>query len=185
MGLDMYLTKKTYVKNWSHMSPEQLHEITVKKGGEPRTDIKPERISSIEESVAYWRKANHIHKWFVDNVQDGEDNCREYYVSHEQLQQLVDECKKVKESLEKSGKKTIQVESGWSSKEGKTFMDVDVYTDTSVAEELLPTQSGFFFGSTDVDEWYWGDIEHTIKTLESALNDRALDNWDFEYQSSW
>ena len=159
MGLDMYLTKKTYVKNWSHMSPEQLHEITVKKGGEPRTDIKPERISSIEESVAYWRKANHIHKWFVDNVQDGEDNCREYYVGREQLQQLVDECKQVKESLEKSNN-----------------------SDTSVAEELLPTQSGFFFGGTEYDEYYIQDLDDTIKQLEPLLQEES---GEFYYQSSW
>ena len=49
----------------------------------------------------------------------------------------------------------------------------------------LPPQSGFFFGSTDIDEWYWSDIEHTIKTLESILNDRTLDKFDFEYHASW
>ena len=69
MGLDMYLHKKTYVKNWEYMSPEELHEVTVKKNGQELPNIKKERISSIEESVAYWRKANHIHQWFVDNVQ--------------------------------------------------------------------------------------------------------------------
>ena len=49
----------------------------------------------------------------------------------------------------------------------------------------LPPQSGFFFGSTEVDEWYWADIEHTIKTLESALNDEALKSFEFEYRASW
>ena len=42
--------------------------------------------------VGYWRKANHIHKWFVDNVQDGEDDCREYDVSIEQLHELRNIC---------------------------------------------------------------------------------------------
>ena len=28
-----------------------------------------------------------------------------------------------------------------------------------LAEELLPTVSGFFFGSTDYDEWYFEDVE--------------------------
>jgi hypothetical protein len=51
--------------------------------------------------------------------------------------------------------------------------------------ELLPPESGFFFGSTEIDEWYWNDIEHTIKMLEGLLNDEALKEYDFEYQSSW
>jgi hypothetical protein len=180
MGLDMYLHKKTYVKNWDHMSAEERHEVIVKKNGQEVPTIKKERISSIEESVAYWRKANHIHQWFVDNVQDGEDNCREYYVDVEQLRELVDACKTVKESLEKSGKKTVQVEVGW--KDGKKmYDDVEVFSDTSVAEELLPTQHGFFFGGTEYDQYYLNDLESTINQLEPLIEEGG----DFYYQSSW
>jgi hypothetical protein len=39
-----------------------------------------------------WRKANAIHGWFVRRCQGGEDNCKEYYVSREQLQELVELC---------------------------------------------------------------------------------------------
>ena len=48
------------------------------------------RVSQPSAELAYWRKANQIHKWFVDNVQEGVDNCGEYYVSHEKLQELLD-----------------------------------------------------------------------------------------------
>ncbi len=60
MGLDMSLTKRTYVKNWDWMKPEDTHLVTVLKGGKP-TGIKPERVGEIIEDVAYWRKANAIH----------------------------------------------------------------------------------------------------------------------------
>lgn len=93
MGLDMYLTRSTYVKNWDHMTDEEKTVMTI--SGSRTKHIKPERVSEIVESLAYWRKANHIHKWFVDNVQDGEDDCKEYYVSREQLTQLLDLCKRV------------------------------------------------------------------------------------------
>ena len=33
MGLDMYLTKETYVKQWDHQTDEERHEVSVKKGG--------------------------------------------------------------------------------------------------------------------------------------------------------
>ncbi len=51
--------------------------------------------ASVQVQVAYWRKANQIHKWFVDHVQDGNDNCEEYRVTRDQLQLLVDNCKLV------------------------------------------------------------------------------------------
>jgi hypothetical protein len=89
MGLDMYLTREHYVKNWYFMKPSERHQITVLKNGASVDHIKPERISAVVEDVAYWRKANQIHAWFVKNVQDGRDDCGHYYVAREQLQQLL------------------------------------------------------------------------------------------------
>lgn len=45
-----------------------------------------------------------------------------------------------------------------------------VLADHSLAGELLPTQPGFFFGSTNYDEWYYRDVENVMKQLtEKAL----------------
>ena len=57
-----------------------------------------------------------------------------------------------------------------------------VQSDHSQAEELLPSASGFFFGETDYDEWYYKDIDHTIQILEEALSDTTA---DYYYSSSW
>ena len=38
-----------------------------------------------------------------------------------------------------------------------------------LAEELLPTVSGFFFGSTDYDEWYFEDVEAVKHYIEGEL----------------
>ena len=93
MGLDQYLTKKTYVKNWKHMSDDEKHNVSVE--GKSAKQIKPERITYIEEEVGYWRKANQIHSWFVQNVQNGNDDCKQYYVDDNKLQELSDNCKAV------------------------------------------------------------------------------------------
>jgi len=59
----------------------------------------------------------------------------------------------------------------------------DVLNDNSKASELLPTQSGFFFGSTEYDQYYFDDLKHTIEIINRCL---ALpDNWSFSYHSSW
>jgi hypothetical protein len=53
-----------------------------------------------------------------------------------------------------------------------------------LAESLLPPVEGFFFGSTEIDEYYWEDIDSTIKQLEKAM-EKYDDKWSFEYSSSW
>ena len=35
-----------------------------------------------------------------------------------------------------------------------------------LAHSLLPTQSGFFFGSTDYDEWYFSDVKDCLKQMK-------------------
>ncbi|MDL2284470.1 hypothetical protein LJC19_04935 [Oxalobacter sp. OttesenSCG-928-P03] len=89
----MYLDKRTYVKNWNHTKEEKHFDVSVKRGGEPYAPIKRDRIKQVVEEVCYWRKANQIHAWFVQNVQDGEDDCRDYWVSVEQLEKLLEDCK--------------------------------------------------------------------------------------------
>ena len=95
MGLDMYLTKKTYVKQWDHQKPEERHEVTVKKGGEIHPFIKTDRVSGVVEEVMYWRKANAIHGWFVDNCQNGIDECQMSIVTRAQLIELKELCEKL------------------------------------------------------------------------------------------
>ena len=35
-----------------------------------------------------------------------------------------------------------------------------------LAHSLLPTQSGFFFGSTDYDDWYFSDVKSCLKQMK-------------------
>ena len=36
----------------------------------------------------------------------------------------------------------------------------------SLASTLLPTQSGFFFGGTDYDKWYFDDVKDCLKQMK-------------------
>ncbi len=157
MGLDMYLYKKNYIWSGDWIKPEAKQEVIVKKGGEVDTKIKPERVKYVVEEVGYWRKANQIHNWFVEKVQNGNDDCGSYWVSRDTLESLLDVCKKVKADFNETG--------------------------GIKAHELLPTTSGFFFGGTEYDEWYFNDVDNTIKIIEECLEDENADS--FEYSSSW
>lgn len=48
---------------------------------------------------------------------------------------------------------------------------------------LLPPQEGFFFGSTEINDSYWGDIEYTLKSLKRIKP--FANRYDFEYWASW
>lgn len=96
MGLDMYLKRKKYVgANYEHRNVKGTIDISVNGNKLP---IDFSKVSYIEEEFGYWRKANAIHKWFVDNVQDGVDDCKEYYVAQSKMEELLELCKKVKEN---------------------------------------------------------------------------------------
>ncbi len=91
----MYLTREKYIgANYEHNQVKGIIDITV-RGKKIPIDLK--KVNCIRESFGYWRKANQIHKWFVDNVQDGNDDCKTYYVSTEDLEKLLNICKEVKE----------------------------------------------------------------------------------------
>jgi hypothetical protein len=97
MGLDMYLNAKRYLSDYNeadlakkremmNLFPELAVYLT-QENGHP--------IKEITASVGYWRKANAIHGWFVQEVQEGEDDCNEYYVSREKLEELKNLCEQV------------------------------------------------------------------------------------------
>jgi hypothetical protein len=146
MGLDMYLHAETFTSK-EYFNPKFYKQIVEDL---PFTST-GSAIVKIE--VAYWRKSNQIHHWFVQNVQSNEDDCRSYNVSRQQLEELLGLCKEVK-------------------------------ADSSLAAYLLPSTDGFFFGSTEYDEYYFNDIDETIEQLERILKEVPKE-WDFTYRSSW
>ena len=145
MGLDMMLYRTRYLQTGDHIPEDRREVITLRKGN---VEVPLTNPAYLKEEILYWRKANQIHHWFVQNVQNGVDDCREYDVSLDALQELRDLCNQV-------------------------------LADNDLAETLLPPQSGFFFGSTEIDEWYFDDLRHTVESLDQILN--AKDEWYFTY----
>ena len=148
MGLDMYLTAEKYL--WSFES-DKREKITKKIGDIPGNY----RVKSFEIELTYWRKANAIHQWFVDNCQDGIDECQKSDVE-------VDDLKKLYQCV------------------------CDVLANKTLAEELLPTSSGFFFGSYEYDGYYYEDLSDTKLYLGTILEiDWDELGYDIYYHASW
>src|SRR4051812_12932609 len=49
-------------------------------------------LMTVQVPVAYWRKANQIHNWFVENVGGGEDECQNMELGRDQMKALLDLC---------------------------------------------------------------------------------------------
>ena len=117
-----------------------------------------------EQVVGYWRKANQIHHWFVENIQNGNDDQREYIVSKEQLIELLETCYEVLK-----------------------YVDLKncIVKDEEAVRGLLPTYEGFFFGRYDYGEDYIDDIKNTIKILKDVIGNTDFDKEDIYYSCWW
>lgn len=143
MGLDMYLTADIYLFTCYDLP------IVIKVNDIPLTIDKD---CMVEKELIYWRKANAIHKWFVENCGGGVDECQKMWVTKDYLKYLLSICERVME-------------------------------DKSRASELLPTQSGCFFGSLEYDDSYFEDIQFTIDKLKEVINNPLYTC--IHYQASW
>lgn len=134
------------------------------------------------EEVGYWRKANAIHGWFVENVQDGVDECQLSDVPRQKLEELLETCKRV---MEETRVEEGEVQNGTVFENGVATPIMEkgfVVVNPEVCEELLPARGGFFFGSTDYNEYYMEDVKRTIEILEKAL---SVPGDEYAYQASW
>ena len=89
--------------------------------------------------IAYWRKVNFIYAYF-DNKGLLDHESECAWVDVEDIKDIIQRCEKV-------------------------LADKDEV----INDELLPTRSGFFFGSTEYDKWYYYDVKDTIKKLKKVL----------------
>jgi len=187
MGLDMTASRRLCVKQWDHQRKNERFTVRVTKGGRAVSGIQPSCISVVEEEVMYWRNAHHIHRWFVDNVQGGEDNCATYDVEWESLESLHSVCEKVISASKLVVVKAIvHAPSDKEHPNGRSLsLDVKMINDVSVAAKLLPTKSDFFFGSDEYDEDYLNDVKATAMWAARMIADhKAGVPGDICYSSS-
>ena len=108
--------------------------------------IKKEADAHYEQYNAYFRKVNFLFAYF----QNKGKMVDEYYaiVDKEDVDDIIDRCEKI-----------------LAAKKGNEWLD-EGETIEEFAASLLPTQSGFFFGGTDYDEYYFWDIIDCLKQMK-------------------
>lgn len=107
------------------------------------------------EDVGYFRKVNFLHLWVEENLNNGESTNCEFIEIPE------DKLDELIDSLR------------------------EVRNDNSLAAELLPYCSRFFFGSTSYDEWYFADIDEALETFTKIKNTTDFNTQKILYYSWW
>lgn len=98
MGLDMYLNVRKYINKvarWENYEPvpsETFDELVKLAKAEDLVYDDGVTGGYVEIPVYYWRKANAVHQWFVDNYAGGVDECQPIYLPREALEKLIELC---------------------------------------------------------------------------------------------
>lgn len=184
----MFAVRKVRVKNWDGDPGADRYSVEIARGGKPILGVASARVADVEEEVMFWRKANHIHRWFVENVQDGNDDCDQYNVSWDKLRELLSVCTEViKSSKLVSGMIEVGEVYTHDHPNGVILREPGkVIEDPSIARELLPTARGYLFGSTEYDERYLTAVKETRDWIIRMLRDRdhGMPS-DIYYYSTW
>lgn len=145
------------------------------------------KLYTIFEQVADWSKANQIHAWFVNNVQNGIDNNSYYFVTEDDLLDLKGICEEVLKLnpyyLEKDSYLLYYsanglIEKGIITKEQYAKLKTEL-------NKILPTKEGFFFGPIDYALSYFLNVKNTLEMLNKILNEADFEKEVYLYHSSW
>ena len=94
----MYLYAKKYFSRYN-----ENDKVIVKKITASTKDLEfMGEFRELSFEFMYWRKANHIHRWFVEKIQNRINDCKEYHISIEQLEELKEACFEALQSPEKA-----------------------------------------------------------------------------------
>ena len=160
IGVWSFMNDDSKAKGLAIQEATSMQVFHTSDTGSAHVRVRPDGTIDVQVACCYWRKANSVHAWFVDNCQNGIDECQySDPISYEQLAHLV--------ALAKE--------------------DITNIASGQVTNLQLPPRSGSFFGSTEVGEWLIEDLKHTVQRIEEVVR-IAIEHpapIQFRYHSSW
>lgn len=212
MGLDMYMYKSTKDNIAKQSALNDLINAFGEKF--PYLDLNSDMYKLMlyeiakykPTQVAYWRKVNFLHFHIVDTYAAGVDDCQEIFLTKGDATKILvklqralaicikDTCIEVEPDEngcsyhdKPNGKKILPIIKNDALDNTSDFVGSCWRLNDAVADEvsmILPTQGGFFFGSTVYDIWYISDVADAVRTFKSIVNE-----WDddakYWYEASW
>ena len=199
MGLDMYLYAEKYISGYDYemvngemqRKDNPVHDLLIGVSDMHTLPSAEYGGVTISKAVGYWRKANAIHGWFVRELADGVDKCQRIDVRRSDLVTLRDLC--VNELHNRNNAKPTEVSDYVLSEDGteihtkimEAIKKEASKVSVAVTDDPLAPINGFFFGSTEKDEWYYGQLDYTVDTINSLLANDTDGELSYYYQASW
>lgn len=160
MGLDMYLEVRKFVPAYNYKTSDGSYDREYNDNYKAVLAGSGLEAVTSNDSVGLYVNSTAIYWRKVNSIHN-------WFIQN--CANGVDECQPIYVSREKL----------------EELLETVTQTIKSKDADLLPPASGFFFGSTDVDEWYWKDLEFTKRELKTALKKSENEPVDFIYQASW
>lgn len=134
-------------------------------------DIDFLKVRQRRKELSYFRKVNFLVKFFNDKALEWWGgtilNGLDIPIDKEWCEELLDKCNQVMNKYnELKASYTIDT-NGDNTKLFESKEANDLFAE--FASETLPTMAGFFYGSTDYDEWYLADVNDVIKHLKNNI----------------
>jgi len=157
MGLDMYLKAEKYISSWQHDKDTNEGKVfmdILATAGVPK--------GFVDDSAPSGTISFNIGYWRKANA------IHSWFVG--ECQGGIDECQTVSVDRE-----TLAKLKG---------LCVEVLANPDKAEQILAPKGGFFFGSTEINDWYMDDLKHTVEICDKCAG-LAQKGWTFTYRASW
>lgn len=132
-----------------------------------------------DEQIAYWRKFNALHKYITDLLDVEEDDCVEMDLSDTEIRCILRDLYEVKDILDKAER---IYDPDQTEEEKDDWWCYSQETDDAV-KAILPPCAGFFFGSQEIDAYYYEDVKRSIGAFEHALG--LVDSGEEVYYYAW
>lgn len=136
-----------------------------------------------DEDVAYFRKANMLHGWFVNHCKSIDSDIQ-IEVSYKDLVNLLSDIQQVMESIVLVDGKVLDCREYKDGEFVDHYRNGKIIKDPSVAEKLLPITTGFFFGLYGYDENYVSILDSARAKIQEVVNNSNEDD-SFEYVASY
>jgi hypothetical protein len=194
MGLDMYLYAEKYISQRDYVpdtNDEEMYNSITSTTGMNSLPTPSFGGVTVSKCIGYWRKANAVHGWFVDELADGIDECQRIGVGREDLIKLRNDCLNELANRDMAVPNEKQNEVTIKDEENMAFLITQrieeernkINSDSPVG--VLEPRAGFFFGSTDKDEWYYEQLDYTVDMINSTLACDSDKEYEYYYRASW
>lgn len=150
MGLDQWVAIGIYVVN-GNGNKRLMNSL---KKYFPQFKIESAEITL---NIAYWRKANHIHAWFVKHVQNGKDNCKKHAVELSELQKLKSTCEIVLKHRSKASELLPRTAGFFF---GSTTYDKWYFDDVKYTIEIIDNLNKFIEENKKTDKFWISEITY-------------------------